>query len=398
MRNIKNGTIGGKIVLNPNRFDNMTPEKQIEIFFHEIGHGVTDRGNGKGGLKRRITIREYLKWEWNEARGRTNDNTINYGSGLNELFTQSTAMRLVYNGDVSEFKEMGSAYSLITFSSSMLAASLGISERELLYASNQSRDVFMQKILEQFPKGNQMQAQNLFNNFEKDLNNVYYNIYIAKLGSGIPYDFENRISSGFGKMIGDVFDIAKLQISGETQEMSSELLASLIYRTARMDQIADAQMAKLLNVKILSQNQIEEIRGNYSGSQKETTDLVYDIYRRNPQHTNITQEQYKRNLERDEFDSGKKWDNSIALNFTELINKRERTGRFVNVVKSIQEMFRRSRTPKLAAARGKDVTILNSIEQYRVQVSPLTQEEMFRSSELEKGDTIEPGYSIEDDL
>ena len=383
----------GRLIFNARQIEGLTTEELMETFFHEINHVVNDRGGRNQGIINGIPFKELVRSEYKFAlTGETTD-FKKYGRGLDEIFTEATALRLVFGGDADKYQIDGLGYPLISFASSMLSAAIGITEKELIYASNQPRETFLQKVFDNFQKEDQEQAQVAFFEFERKINEIYDRMYQTK-------DERAVQPSDIGILINNAYKIAKVQISSDSKNnMSSEKMASYIYRTNRMEKIAEKEIEKIVELIDFKPENTSQIRKYYEDSKKETTDLVYDIYRKNPEHTDITQEQYRAIVQKEDFDSGKKWNNeSVAGKFLEVASKKEGIRTFGNFFDKIKMMLQRMRVPKLEAGKGED-KLPDNLSQYRVTVPVLTHEQVSRSLDRNEKDTRNTSeHSIDDDL
>ena len=377
----KKGLISGKIIINKELLQRFSPEELLEIFTHEVGHAITSRNKKDMGLHNRVSFRELMKRELNEVRGKKSEEIID-GSALDEVFVENTATRLVYSGDANNFDVKGSSYTSISFVPSMLAAALGMSEKELLYAGNQSRDIFMQKILERFPEAKRVQAQEKMKTFELNLENMYECLFQTGTKYGIP--------QMLGKTMNSIFDIANLHMASDTRNVSSEVMVELIYRNTRMRQISDRVIQKLVDEKILPHEKVEDTRSYFESSQKKISDLIFDKYRSKGAGVEITQEQYRANVEKEQFDSGKQWDNTIANKLYSLIERDEKTSVLSNAISTIKNMFVRERKPKLRERIQRHLPSPNPnpFGLYKVTTPKLSKRETIRDSS--KGNVSRP--------
>lgn len=389
----KNSVLGGIILINGKQMEKLEPEQKLSLFFHEITHAITDRNTNEQGLKKKITFADKLKVQLNDALGRYDDNDLIKGSALDEIFVEDTAEKLTFSDDSDKFQKKGVGYTSMSFATSLLATAIGMSRTELIYAGNQPRENLIQKILGQYPSEVRDEAAERFEKFEMSLDRLYQDLYINRRISEAP----QRI----GSVVGNIYDLASLKISSDNREVSSDYLAELLYRNTRMEQITEYTLTSLKNENILNDERCDMTRQFFADSKSRISNLVYDLYRKNPGHTDITQEQYRSEIEKTEFNSGKQWDNSIALQFDTLIKNKERTGILNNGINAIMNMFQRYRTPKLEPAKENQMHLENTMEQYEVTVPGLTKEqidEFLSKSENERDSINRSSPSIDDDL
>lgn len=189
------------------------------------------------------------------------------GSALDEVFTETAANRASYGKkieDADRFRSETNGYGDITFSTNLLAAALGVTEKDILKAGIQHRGKLEEIVKGQFFRNTDFEnrAWNYYvGNFEQALDTIYNVNY--KKDKATPKEQEMKKSlliSGLATLFDTTYRLANFQIGQELQDVSNEFAGSVDYRFRKIEKI----MADTMNAY--------SARYNFS---KEEIDAVY---------------------------------------------------------------------------------------------------------------------------
>lgn len=194
----------------------------FETLTHEVYHAITD-------IKSELGLMYYKNGEWR-------------GAALNEVFTETAANRTCISRgaiEAEQYRADTDGYPDITFFSNLLAASIGVSEKEILQGGTQNRKQLMEVIASKFPKGRPYnEAQKLFDKLEASLDTVYNARYKNVAQTEDEKNVQEQILSGaLSTMYQTAFELASHQIQNDNQEITSESLADITYRYSKMEKI-----------------------------------------------------------------------------------------------------------------------------------------------------------------
>lgn len=201
----------------------------FETLTHEVYHAITD-------TKSELGLMYYKNGKWR-------------GAALNEVFTETAANRACMSRgavEAEQYRADTDGYPDITFFSNLLAASIGVTEKELLQGGAQNRKQLMDVIASKFPAGSPYNdAKKLFDKLEASLDTVYN----ARYSKNMPQTEEEKniqeqiLSGALSTMYQTAFELASHQIENDNQEITSESLADLTYRFSKMEKIMEDSSA-----------------------------------------------------------------------------------------------------------------------------------------------------------
>lgn len=247
------------IRLNQNFFSNLERNKSemefgsamYETLTHEVYHGISAY-DGRTGLK-------YYSPAENCC----------VGTALNEIFTETAANRAsIPRGtkEAEQYRADTDGYADITFVTNLLAASVGLSEKELLRAGIQNRGELMQLISSKFPaKGSFDHASKLFEKIENSLDLVY-NIRYSQKGNQTPDEKDAEaqlLETSLKTLYGTSFELASYQIENDNKEITPETVADAQYRYLKMSKIMEDSLDSLNKYNAVS---LDSIKNIYQGT------------------------------------------------------------------------------------------------------------------------------------
>lgn len=389
-----------EIKLNEDYFSDpkKTPEQLGEDLFetltHEVYHGINDYA-GESGLTYYDSEKEEIK-----------------GTALDEVFVETAANRASMTRGIEEqfkYRAETTGYGDITFVTNLLAASIGVTEKELLAAGIKDRASLMKVFDSKFPtpENAEKARTQIFEPLETNLDIVY----------NLRYDSDNN----FGKMertllldsltalYSKSYELASFQIQDDERPLSEEYTQELIFRFKKMETILTDSLNEFKKIGAISSEEIKQIKSGlvtprrrllmrvagimmldeYADSIGEldeyarcitevkegklayTKNLLKEKYRINPGNVELKKimaaedSLYKDYIFEEDFDSGLKWDNK-------LVSK--------NILKLLQHHKKDKATRKIKKATEKENEEGDSTSQ------PIKKESQGSSSRLISGE------------
>lgn len=193
---------------------NTHPRKYLHLYptlIHEVYHAISPKG--------------VLHF---------NGNTL-LGTALDEICTEKAAMRTTPKKITSRNYLKTSGYHTITPILNLLASSIGLSEKQLLKASFQGREKFMQIIYSKFPgEIHNENVEKMFQKFETSLDVIYNTSFGHNQIEPIDPKTEKQIlSSAFQGLEETAFELAAYQMSSDEKLTPAEKA----YRLKNMESI-----------------------------------------------------------------------------------------------------------------------------------------------------------------
>ena len=230
--------------------ENEWGEKIYETLAHEVFHAIDDKIklNGPLGLMFYDPITNKYK-----------------GTALNEICVETAADRISISRnseDATRFRRNTNGYPNITFVSNLLAASMGLTEKQFLAAGIKNRGKLMEMFSTKLPDDNftDFFRKNLLEPFESKLD-IIYNLNYNKENNSEYLEMEEELYvQALSGMYEDVYNMAINQITNSDRNLSKEYSAELMYRISKMETImADSLEMFRQNGKI-SPNSIKTIK------------------------------------------------------------------------------------------------------------------------------------------
>lgn len=203
---------------------------------HEVYHAINDYSDD----------RKFLGLSYYDA---TQNAWV--GSALNEVFTETAANRASHGKkieDADRFRSETDGYGSITFSTNLLAAALGVTEKDMLKAGIQHRGKLEELVANQFGDRNFGNRANTYylRNFEQALDTIY-NVDYSKDKTTTPKQQEMKKSlliSGLATLFDTTYRLANFQIAQDSQELSFEFAGMVDYRFRKIEKIMSDTMGQ----------------------------------------------------------------------------------------------------------------------------------------------------------
>lgn len=166
------------------------------------------------------------------------------GTALNEVFIETAADRTSKSRtaeDAQNYRAETSGYPSFTFSVNLLAAAVGLTEKEILREGIQNRETLAKVISSRFESSdNYSVAQRILEKFEASLD-MAYNIYYAEDEDPIMQMEEGAIielwNSSLITLYHSAFQLAQYQLEQSKEPLSEKLVAQTYYRFLKMQKI-----------------------------------------------------------------------------------------------------------------------------------------------------------------
>lgn len=231
-------------------------EKIYETLTHEVYHAIGD----------------YYHANKNRGLAFYNNATKNWGgNALDEVFIETAADRATISRnarDVEKGRRDTSGYGTITFATNLLAASVGVTEKEVLKAGLQNRGKLMELFDSKFPTFDHIEGfySTLFKTFEANLE-VIYNIEYKDKENKNPKEYQMKRDMLKGALAGlyrSSYDIASFQIASDERHVGRALLGEVEHRFAKMERIMNDTMNAFAYRYNFSTKEVDEIYSDIS--------------------------------------------------------------------------------------------------------------------------------------
>lgn len=255
-------------------------EKLYETLAHEVFHAIDDKIKLKGPLG--LMYYDPITYKYK-------------GAALNEICVETAADRISFSRnaeDATRFRRNTNGYPNITFVSNLLAASMGLTEKQFLAAGIKNRGKLMEmfstklrdeELTEQFRK-------NLFEPFESKLD-IIYNLNYNKDNNpeylGMEEELYVQALSGIYE---DTYNMAITQIATSNRNLSKEYSAELMYRISKMETIMADSLEEFRLSGRISQNNLKTINLNTLPTRTLLANIVNSLTTLESQKNKITDE------------------------------------------------------------------------------------------------------------
>ena len=225
--------------------------KMFETLTHEVYHAINDMSSGVLGQM-------YYDSNMGEWRG----------AALNEIITETAADRTCYgrtSKDAEQFRRDTDGYGSITFATNLLAASLGVTEKEFLKAGVQHRGVLEKLVFSKFPQDRRMGVyarDSYLAAFEQSLDTIYNIDYSHDKAPQTPEEYQMKKSLLKGALIGlyeQSYQLANFQISVSPEDVDKKFTAESLYRFNKLEKITADSLNNFAQRYNFSQEEINEI-------------------------------------------------------------------------------------------------------------------------------------------
>lgn len=213
--------------------------KLFETLTHEAYHAISDKNNVMGLV---YSIRGESFWR---------------GTALNEVFTETAANRACFprgSKEAEQYRSDTDGYPDITFVTNLLAASVGLTEKEILRAGVQNRGKLMEAISSKFPDGKPSdEAYKMIQKFEGSLDIIYNIRYSDNQKTDKEKDIESQLmGSSLVSVYETAFKLASYQIEHDDKPITQETLADATYRYSKLEKIMQDSLSTFRQYNAIS--------------------------------------------------------------------------------------------------------------------------------------------------
>lgn len=235
--------------------------KLFETLTHEVYHGIADRGEYNGLVYSRV------------------GETFSRGTALNEVFTETAANRACFprgSKEAEQYRSDTDGYPDITFVSNLLAASVGLTEKEILRTGIQNRGKLMEAISSKFPKEKSFdEAYKMIEKIEGSLDIIYNVRYSNKEKTETEKDLEAQLmGSSLVTLYETAFKLASYQIENDDKPINQETLADATYRYSKLEKIMQDSLTTFKNYNAIPFDYEQRILNSVEKSQNSLANRV----------------------------------------------------------------------------------------------------------------------------
>lgn len=206
------------------------------------------------------------------------------GTALNEIITETAADRATISRtaeDAEKWRRDTDGYSDITFATNLLAASLGVTEKQLLHDGLQDRRALNNLIMSQFPtrKHGEIAQKKYFEAFETALDSVYNIEYKSERATN-QTEWEMKRSMLKGALAGlydSVYELAGYQMAVDERPITQEVSGEAEHRFAKMERIIADSMQYFSKTHDFTQQDVKEIYESIKDSRNRVANQVIGI-------------------------------------------------------------------------------------------------------------------------
>lgn len=235
--------------------------KLFETLTHEVYHGIADRGEYNGLVYSRV------------------GETFSRGTALNEVFTETAANRACFprgSKEAEQYRSDTDGYPDITFVSNLLAASVGLTEKEILRTGIQNRGKLMEAISSKFPKEKSFdESYKMIEKIEGSLDIIYNVRYSNKEKTETEKDLEAQLmGSSLVTLYETAFKLASYQIENDDKPINQETLADATYRYSKLEKIMQDSLTTFKNYNAIPFDYEQRILNSVEKSQNSLANRV----------------------------------------------------------------------------------------------------------------------------
>ncbi len=274
-------------------------EEMYETLTHEIYHAISDRANIG------VETYDYIKREWN-------------GVALNEVITETAANRAVFsrtNRDFEQGRSKTDGYSDITFVTNLMAASIGVTEKEFLRAGVQNRKELMNLFNSKFPSNSiaKTAKKEYFDKIESSLD-VIYNLNYDKENKDMPKEIKSELrASALTTLYKSAYELALFQISHDKTHTQSEMADEASFRFLKMENILFDTSKYFRNKTYITGKEYQSMHDEIYRSRQLLGAKILQLegkkdYSQMDRYA-VYNNSYARRIMREDFSNGKKWSN-----------------------------------------------------------------------------------------
>lgn len=295
-------------------YDNIDAGEMLyETLTHEVYHAISDRPNSMG-----VETYNYLKRSWE-------------GAALNEVITEVSANRAAFSRTYKDSERGRSdtdGYSDITFVANLLAASIGVTEKEFLRAGLQNRKELMKVFNSKFPSNSiaRTAKKEYFDKIEASLNMVY-NLDYKKRDDDEPVEIRSQLrKSALTTLYKSAYELALFQISHDKSHDGISLADEASFRFLKMERIFVDSAKYFENKGYINRADADKMYDEVYGSRQQMVNKVLSLtgkksYKDLDQYA-ISNNAYGQYILQEDFDNRRAWNNrDVAERMVDVFEK-----------------------------------------------------------------------------
>lgn len=274
-----------------------------ETLTHEMYHAIAD-----GPVHSGVSTYNVLK---NDYEGDT----------LNEVITEAAANRTSYTRTSRDFEQGRSktdGYSDITFVANLLAASMGVTEKEFLKAGIQNRKELMNLFNSKFPSNSLAKTaqKEYFDKIESSLD-VIYNLNYEKTSKNEPKELKSQLrKSALTTLYKSAYELALFQISHDKAHTPAEMADEASFRFLKMENILMDSSKYFRDGRYISGQDYNSMHNEiYKTRQMLGAEVLRLTGKRSFRELNrydVYDNSYGKMVMREDFANGKRWNNTFV--------------------------------------------------------------------------------------
>jgi len=276
-------------------------ERMYETLSHEVYHAISDRLTSLG-----VATMDLLRLDWK-------------GDALNEIITEVAADRSSHSRTRVDFEygySKTDGYSGITFVSNLLAASMGVTEKEFLRAGVQNRKELMKLFNSKFPSKTiaETAKKEYFDKIESSLD-VIYNLSYKNSGKDNQIDIKNQLrESALTTLYKSAYELALFQISHDNTRTASQKGDEASFRFFKLENIVNDSLDNFMYLYNMSEENYQHIFGGIANARQALENKVLALTGKRSSFEldkySIYDNSYGQMIMQEDFDNGRIWNNS----------------------------------------------------------------------------------------
>lgn len=287
-------------------------EKIYETLTHEIYHAISNRSNIG------VETYDYIKRKWN-------------GIALNEVITEVAANRTSIsrsNRDFENGRSKTDGYGDITFVANLMAASIGVTEKEFLRAGIQNRKELMKLFYSKFPSNSiaKTAQKEYFDKIESSLD-IIYNLSYKEKDENEPKEIRSQLrKSALTTLYKSAYELTLFQISNDKTKSRAELADEASFRFLKLEKILFDSGRYFENRGDINKNDANVMYDDIYTSRQKLCQKVLALtgktsYKQLDQYS-IYNNSYGRYIMHEDFDDRREWNNrNVAIKMSNALDK-----------------------------------------------------------------------------
>lgn len=287
-------------------------EKIYETLTHEIYHAISNRSNIG------VETYDYIKRKWN-------------GIALNEVITEVAANRTSIsrsNRDFENGRSKTDGYGDITFVANLMAASIGVTEKEFLRAGIQNRKELMKLFYSKFPSNSiaKTAQKEYFDKIESSLD-IIYNLSYKEKDENEPKEIRSQLrKSALTTLYKSAYELTLFQISNDKTKSRAELADEASFRFLKLEKILFDSGRYFENRGDINKNDANIMYDDIYTSRQKLCQKVLALtgktsYKQLDQYS-IYNNSYGRYIMHEDFDDRREWNNrNVAIKMSNALDK-----------------------------------------------------------------------------